>query len=127
AREPAGRQRLQPDAEICDGEVSCDHLGVACEQRRRHFEAERFGGLEIDHQLEFARQAVSGRQSDDQFALGGGKSCWRPNWFADRSQPMQWRDDITLLSVRSVITLCSGAPPPASGFPGSIVNDYSDG
>src|ERR1700757_1517825 len=33
-----------------------DHLVGAREQRRRHFELERFRGLRIDHQLELIRR-----------------------------------------------------------------------
>ena len=33
-----------------------DHFVCAGDERRRHVEAERVGGLEVDHQLEFRRQ-----------------------------------------------------------------------
>jgi hypothetical protein len=35
---------------------SFDHLVGACEERRRDFDAERLGGLKIDHQIELDRQ-----------------------------------------------------------------------
>jgi hypothetical protein len=34
---------------------SLNQLISLCDEERRHFEAKRFGGLEIDHQLELRR------------------------------------------------------------------------
>jgi hypothetical protein len=42
-----GREQLQQTARLFDDLVGAD------EQRRRHVEAERLGGLQVDHQLEF--------------------------------------------------------------------------
>jgi hypothetical protein len=39
-----------------DDSCSFDHLVGACEERRRDFDAERLGGLKIDHQIELDRQ-----------------------------------------------------------------------
>src|SRR6516162_10032838 len=65
ARPPAARPRPRPDAEIVGGEVSfctslrftsLDHLVGGREQRRRHLEAERPSGLEVDHQFVLGRR-----------------------------------------------------------------------
>jgi hypothetical protein len=45
----SGREQMQQVAPLLD------HLVGAYKERGRHFEAERLGGLEIDHELVFGR------------------------------------------------------------------------
>jgi hypothetical protein len=44
--------------DVADGGIrdcSLDHFVGACDERRRHLEAERFGGLEIDDEFDLGR------------------------------------------------------------------------
>src|SRR6516225_3905639 len=51
ARQLAARRRPRPDARICGGEVSLNHLVGAAEQRELDSDAERLRSLEVDDQL----------------------------------------------------------------------------
>ena len=52
-----GHFAFVPQGDICSAakEVLFDHLVGECEQRRRHLEAKRPCGLEVDHELELGR------------------------------------------------------------------------
>jgi hypothetical protein len=53
-RKPTQEPTHAPQQMTCTGyNNSLDHLVGTREQHWRHFEAERLGGLEVDHELEF--------------------------------------------------------------------------